>query len=94
MKAIMKPMALRIFLQFFTRALCRVTVLSPNNAPDEGGAWLVSNHVFFVDILLMLANTHRFVRFLRPLDIREHWAVKPFVRYFSMVCLSPESQHV
>ena len=59
-------MALRVFLWLFTRAFYRLTVLSPDNVPSKGGALLVSNHVSFVDMLLILASTRRFVRFLLP----------------------------
>jgi 1-acyl-sn-glycerol-3-phosphate acyltransferase len=90
----MKPITFRIFLWPLTRALCRVTVVSPDNVPGKGGALLVSNHISFVDMLLILAGTRRFVRFRPPLHVREHWAVKLFVRYFGVFCLSPESQLV
>ncbi|MFZ4526802.1 MAG: 1-acyl-sn-glycerol-3-phosphate acyltransferase, partial [Chlorobium sp.] len=60
----MKPMALRLFLRLFTRAFYRVTVLGPDHLPSKGGALLVSNHVSFVDMLLILASTRRFVHFL------------------------------
>ena len=90
----MNPMALRIFLQLLTRALYRVTSLSPDNVPGQGGALLVSNHVSFVAMLLMLAKTRRFVRFLPHLDVRDHWGVKLFVRYFGVCHLSPESHLV
>jgi 1-acyl-sn-glycerol-3-phosphate acyltransferase len=90
----MKPITLRIFLWSLTRALYRVTVVSPDNVPGKGGALLVSNHISFVDMLLILAGTRRFVCFLPPLDVREHWAVKPCVRYFGVCRLSPESQLV
>jgi 1-acyl-sn-glycerol-3-phosphate acyltransferase len=69
-------------------------VLSPDNVPARGGALLVSNHISFVDMLLILAGTRRFVRFRPPLDVGEHGAVKPFVRYFGVCRRSPESQLV
>ena len=52
-----------------------MTVLSPDNVPGQGGALQVGNRVSFVDMLLILANTHRFVRFLPHLDVRDHWGV-------------------
>jgi acyl-[acyl-carrier-protein]-phospholipid O-acyltransferase/long-chain-fatty-acid--[acyl-carrier-protein] ligase len=88
----MKPMALRILLWLFTRAFYRVTVLSPDNVPGKGGALLVSNHVSFVDLLLILACTRRFVRFLLPQDVCALWWLKPFARYLRVIPLPPESQ--
>ena len=85
-------MALRIFLWLFTRAFYRLTVLSPDNVPSKGGALLVSNHVSFVDLLLILASTRRFVRFLLPQDVCGLWWLKPFLRYLRVISLPPESQ--
>ncbi len=88
----MKPMALRIFLWLFSRACYRVTVLSPDNVPAKRGALLVSNHVSFVDLLLILASSRRFVRFLLPADVCGLWWLKPFLRYLRVIPLPPESQ--
>ena len=88
----MKPITLRIFLWPLTRAVYRVTVVSPENVPAKGGALLVSNHVSFVDLLLILATTRRFVRFLLPGDICSLWWLKPFLRYLRVMPLPAESQ--
>jgi acyl-[acyl-carrier-protein]-phospholipid O-acyltransferase/long-chain-fatty-acid--[acyl-carrier-protein] ligase len=88
----MKPIALRIFLWPLTRAFYRLTVLSPDNVPGKGGALLVSNHISFVDMLLILAGTRRFVRFLLPQEVCALWWLKPFLRYLRVIPLPPESQ--
>jgi acyl-[acyl-carrier-protein]-phospholipid O-acyltransferase/long-chain-fatty-acid--[acyl-carrier-protein] ligase len=88
----MKPLALRCFLWLFTRLSYRVTVLRPDNVPPAGGALLVSNHVSLVDLLLILASTGRFVRFLLPQDVCGRWWLKPFLRYLRVIPLPPESQ--
>lgn len=88
----MKPTALRIPLVLFTRAFYRVTVLAPDNVPAQGGALLVSNHVSFVDLVLLLASTRRFVRFLLPQSGCERWWLKPFLRCLRVIPLPPESQ--
>ena len=92
MKVSMKPVALRILLWLFTRGFYRVTVLGLDNVPAKGGALLVSNHVSFADMLLILASTRRFVRFLLPQDTCELWWLKPFLRYLRINPLPPESQ--
>jgi len=88
----MKPMALRIFLWLFSRAFYRMTVLSPDNIPAKGGALLVSNHISFVDMLLILAGTRRFVRFLLPQEVCALWWLSPFLRYLRVIPLPSESQ--
>jgi len=88
----MKPAVLRIPLVLFTRAFYRVTVLAPENLPAQGGALLVSNHVSFVDLVLLLASTRRFVRFLLPQSVCERWWLKPFLRCLRVIPLPPESQ--
>jgi acyl-[acyl-carrier-protein]-phospholipid O-acyltransferase/long-chain-fatty-acid--[acyl-carrier-protein] ligase len=85
-------MPLRIFLWLFTHMLYRVTVLRPDNVPPSGGALLVSNHVSFVDLLLILASTRRLVRFLLPQSVCERSWLKPFLHYLRVIPLPPESQ--
>src|SRR5579859_1040994 len=89
---IMKPIVLRVFLWFFSRVCYRMTVLSPDNVPAKGGALLVSNHVSFADLLLILASTRRFVRFLLPQDVCESWWFKPWLQYLRVIPLPPESK--
>ena len=88
----MKPTALRAFLWFFSRVLYRVTALSPDNVPSQGGALLVSNHVSFVDLLLILTSTRRLVRFLVPQGVCQRWWLRPFLRYLRVIPLPPESE--
>ncbi len=54
----------RLVLWFATRTVYRLTVLGRENLPDKGGALLVCNHVSYVDGLLVLSSTRRFIRFL------------------------------
>ena len=88
----MKPNILRMFLWLFTRLFYRVTVLCPDHMPGQGGALLVSNHVSFVDLLLILASTRRQVRFLLPEDVCGVWWLRRFLRYLRVIPLPPESQ--
>ena len=85
-------MPLRGLLWLFTRTFYRMTVLSPANVPSQGGALLVSNHVSFVDLLLILAGTRRHVCFLLPQGVCELWWLKPFLRYLEVIPLPPEQQ--
>ncbi|HOB97884.1 MAG TPA: AMP-binding protein [Verrucomicrobiota bacterium] len=87
----MKPPLLRCFLWLFTRLFYRVTVLHPDNIPLAGGALLVSNHVSFVDLLLVLASTRRMIRFLLPQDICDRRWLKPCLRYLRAIPLPSEA---
>jgi len=88
----MKSKALRLLLRLFTRLFYRLTVLSPAHVPSQGGALLVSNHVSFVDLLLILASTRRPVRFLLPQGVCELRWLKPFLRCLEVIPLPPEQQ--
>ena len=88
----MKPPLLRCFLWLFTRLFYRVTVLHPDNVPLAGGSLLVSNHVSFVDLLLVLASTRRMIRFLLPQDICDRRWLKPCLRYLRVIPLPSEAQ--
>jgi acyl-[acyl-carrier-protein]-phospholipid O-acyltransferase/long-chain-fatty-acid--[acyl-carrier-protein] ligase len=88
----MKPFAVRIFLWLISRTSYRLTVLEANNLPAEGGALLVSNHISFLDMLLVLAGSRRFVHFLLPQEVYDLAWLKPFLRYLRVTPLPPESQ--
>lgn len=88
----MKPVALRIFLWFFCRTSYRITVLNAGNVPAQGGALLVSNHISFLDMLLVLAGSRRFVHFLLPQEVYDMRWLRPFLRYLRVMPLPPESQ--
>jgi acyl-[acyl-carrier-protein]-phospholipid O-acyltransferase/long-chain-fatty-acid--[acyl-carrier-protein] ligase len=84
--------ALRLLLRLFTRVSYRLTVLGRDHVPARGGALLVSNHVSYVDPVLILAGTRRFVRFLLPQSICERGWLKPFLRVLRVIPFPPESQ--
>jgi acyl-[acyl-carrier-protein]-phospholipid O-acyltransferase / long-chain-fatty-acid--[acyl-carrier-protein] ligase len=86
----MKPFYLRAFLGFFRGVLYKITVRGAQNIPDQGGALLVSNHISFVDTLLILASTRRFVRFLLPEEVYHIWWLKPFFRLMRIIPLPEE----
>ncbi len=87
----MKPLYLRGLLWLFSHLFYRVSVLRPDNVPARGGALLVSNHVSFVDMLLILSSTRRFVRFLIPEEVCSLWWLKPWLRLLRVLPL-PEGK--
>jgi acyl-[acyl-carrier-protein]-phospholipid O-acyltransferase/long-chain-fatty-acid--[acyl-carrier-protein] ligase len=88
----MKPWPLRVFVWVFAHTSYWVKVLGHDNLPATGGALLVSNHISFADVLLILASTRRFVRFLLPEDICRRWLLRPFLRYLRVIALPPEQR--
>jgi acyl-[acyl-carrier-protein]-phospholipid O-acyltransferase/long-chain-fatty-acid--[acyl-carrier-protein] ligase len=70
----------RAFLWLVTRPFYRLRVCGLENVPRRGGALLVSNHVSFVDWLLLTVAADRPVRFLIGKEYYESPWLKPFVR--------------
>ncbi len=62
----------RLILWTFTHTVYRIRVAGRGNIPARGGALFVSNHMSWVDALLLLASTDRPIRFLMFKDIYEH----------------------
>jgi acyl-[acyl-carrier-protein]-phospholipid O-acyltransferase/long-chain-fatty-acid--[acyl-carrier-protein] ligase len=86
----MKPWYLRAFLWFFSTVFYRVEVVRADRLPTQGGVLMVSNHVSFVDVLLILASTPRFVRFLLPEEVCAVWWLRPALRRLRVIPLPHE----
>jgi acyl-[acyl-carrier-protein]-phospholipid O-acyltransferase / long-chain-fatty-acid--[acyl-carrier-protein] ligase len=69
---------LRVLLWFLSRIVYRVKLLGKENIPRKGGALLVSNHMSFVDVVLISAAANRPVRFLIFNDVYNSPFIKPF----------------
>lgn len=80
---------LRLLLWLATHSLYRVRVEGRDNIPDKGGALFVCNHLSFVDALLLIASTDRFIRFLMDEEMyRRRW-IHPFARVLRVIPVSP-----
>lgn len=86
----MKPWYLRAFLWLYAKVFYRIAVVGPERVPVQGGALLVSNHVSFVDMLLILASTGRFVRFLVSQEELWRWWLQPVLRRLKVIALPEE----
>ena len=80
----------RFLLWILTHTVYRVRVEGRENIPAKGGALFVCNHLSFVDALLVMASTDRFVRFILFRDIYEHWLLKPFARIMGAIPISSQ----
>lgn len=59
------PMAtMRVVVRLFQQLFYRVRIHGNLNVPDHGGALLVSNHISWMDAILIGANCHRDIRFI------------------------------
>ena len=81
---------LRLLLFFLTHTLYRIKVIGRDNVPEKGGALFVSNHMSFVDVLLLMASTDRPIRFLMFQGIYDMPIVKPFARMMRAIPISSE----
>jgi acyl-[acyl-carrier-protein]-phospholipid O-acyltransferase/long-chain-fatty-acid--[acyl-carrier-protein] ligase len=81
---------LRLLLFFLTRTVYRIKVIGRDNVPEKGGALFVSNHMSFVDVLLLLASTDRPIRFLMFQGIYDQAIIKPFARMMKAIPISSE----
>ncbi|HKO06000.1 MAG TPA: acyl-[ACP]--phospholipid O-acyltransferase [Candidatus Acidoferrales bacterium] len=81
---------LRLLLWFATITVYRIRVRGRENLPVHGGALLVSNHMSWVDALLLTAACERPIRFLMFKDIYEHPLVYPFARLGRAIPISSQ----
>lgn len=80
----------RFVLLFLTRSRYRLRVLHAERVPDHGGALLVSNHVSFVDAMLVYGACPRPVRFLMFRNYFELPLVGWFVRRMGAIPVSSQ----
>ncbi len=78
----------RLLLWFFTHTIYRIRIQGRDHIPEKGGALFVSNHLSFVDALLLAASTDRRVRFLMFQDLYDRRWVKPFARLMDAIPIS------
>jgi acyl-[acyl-carrier-protein]-phospholipid O-acyltransferase / long-chain-fatty-acid--[acyl-carrier-protein] ligase len=81
---------LRFVLWAATHSIYRIRVEGRDNIPESGGALFVSNHMSFVDALLLIASTDRPIRFLMFKGIYDLPYVKPFAKMIRAIPISSE----
>jgi acyl-[acyl-carrier-protein]-phospholipid O-acyltransferase/long-chain-fatty-acid--[acyl-carrier-protein] ligase len=92
--AIVAMMVLPDFLVRFvvvlvTRLVYRVRAHNVESVPVDGGALLVSNHVSWVDALLILSTLQRRVRFVMGRDVFGIRLLRPAFRLMGVIPISP-----
>lgn len=79
----------RAFVGLVTWLFYPLRVRGLENVPRRGGALLISNHVSFVDWLLLTAAAKRPVRFLISEEFYESPWLNPFVRVARVIPIPP-----
>ncbi len=80
--------AVRFCVVVITRFFYRVKTAGLDHLPIEGGALLVSNHVTWVDALLISSVTQRRIRFLMDRSIYEARWINPLFRLMGVIPIS------
>ena len=83
----------RTVVVIVTRCLYRIRTRGTSNIPKHGGALLVSNHVTWVDALLISVVQGRSVRFLMAREIYESRVFKPAFKLMGAIPVSASSPH-
>ena len=73
-----------------THSLYRIRVEGRDNIPETGGALFVSNHMSFIDAVLLIASTDRPIRFLMFKGIYDLPYIKPFAKIIRAIPISSE----
>ena len=81
---------LRFLFWLATNVAYRLRIVGGENVPLEGPALLVSNHVSFVDGLIVLASTPRFIRFIVHKDIADLQAFRRLSKVMRAIPISSE----
>ena len=81
---------LRLVLWMLTNTVYRIRVEGRDNIPERGGALFVSNHMSWVDALLLTASTDRSIRFLMYKGVYDHPLIKPIARIGRAIPISSQ----
>jgi acyl-[acyl-carrier-protein]-phospholipid O-acyltransferase / long-chain-fatty-acid--[acyl-carrier-protein] ligase len=82
----------RFLLWILTHTAYRIRTVGRENIPAKGGALFVSNHMSFVDTLLLIASTDHSIRFVIFRDIYDHPIVKPMAKIMGAIPISSKSR--
>jgi acyl-[acyl-carrier-protein]-phospholipid O-acyltransferase/long-chain-fatty-acid--[acyl-carrier-protein] ligase len=77
-------------LWLLTKPIYRIHVEGRDNIPETGGALFVSNHVSYVDSVLLMISTDRQIHSLTHRRYYERWWVKPFRKMVGLIPIAPE----
>jgi len=79
----------RLIALVIVRCFYRITVKGRENVPAEGAGLVVSNHVTWVDVLLIGVTVPRRIRFVMSREIADNRWLKPLFRLMKVIPVSP-----
>lgn len=82
---VLRANSLRFLLLGLAKLCFRIRVIGSGKTPARGGALLVSNHVSYVDAIVIGCCTHRFVRFLMWKPYFDLKLLKPFLKILQAI---------
>lgn len=88
--AVLPDFFVRLLTVLLTRLVYRIRVQGLEHLPTEGPALLVSNHVTWVDALLISATQHRRIRFVMSRKMYEKSRMKPVFRMMGVILVAPD----
>lgn len=71
---------LRLFVWLLTHSIYRIRVIHKDHVPAQGGALFVSNHVSFIDAVLLVCTIQRPVRFIISREVYNKSIFKLFFK--------------
>ncbi|VAX34789.1 Lysophospholipid transporter LplT / 2-acylglycerophosphoethanolamine acyltransferase / Acyl-[acyl-carrier-protein] synthetase [hydrothermal vent metagenome] len=78
----------RFVMWMLTHTVYRIKVLNRNNVPEKGGALLVSNHVSYIDALMLIVTIARPIRFMVFKEIYDIKWLNPLFRLGNAIPIS------
>ncbi len=81
---------IRTSCQWWVRLLYRVRVKGLENLPKEGGVLLVSNHVSYLDVIILGVVLRRPIRFLSWEGFERHWLMRWVMRTMGTIPVAEE----
>lgn len=79
---------IRLWVVSITRLFYRIKAYGLENIPIKGGALLISNHVTWVDALLIAATQQRRIIFMMERRIYNTWWIKPLFKMMKVIPVS------
>lgn len=87
---ILPDFLVRFVIVLLTRVCYRITVIGEKNVPLSGPALLISNHVTWVDALLLSATQQRRIRFIMERSIYNNRLLNPLFRLLRVIPVSSQ----
>jgi len=78
----------RLMIWILTHTVYKIRVIDKDNVPPQGGGLLVSNHVTFVDAVLIIVTIQRPIRFIISREVYQSSFFRPLFRLAKAIPIS------